>query len=163
MTERLPATTDLSVERILKPLIDVFPGGATAERLGIYADLLRPLDYELEDIRKGVGRLIHVWDRTTFPPFAKLRGCVDEERALRLRAERARSDAAESGPADRALSKAEADRAVAANQQLRKDLGLVTSPHGDALLPGSHRMSAEDQAALDREIAKRKTKAEVPF
>ena len=88
MTEQIPATTDHELERILSPLIDVFPQGASAERVRIYADLLRPEGFAPFDLREGVSRLIHVWERTTFPPFAKLMEKCNDARRLRCEVER---------------------------------------------------------------------------
>ena len=88
MNEQIPAATDLSIERILAPLVDVFPGGSSSDRVKIYADLIRPEGFTLPDLRNGIGRLIHVWDNTKFPPFAKLMACCNEARELRLKVER---------------------------------------------------------------------------
>ncbi len=103
MVDQLPATTDLTIERILSPLIDVFPGGATAERVRIYADLLRPENFTPGDVRDGVSRLIHVWERTTFPPFAKLLSCCNDARELRLTVERLKAKKLEDGQRFRKL------------------------------------------------------------
>lgn len=75
-------------EAILTPLIDVFPQGASAERVRIYAGLLKPEGLAPADVREGVSRLIHVWDRTTFPPFARLLTHCNDARGLRIRVER---------------------------------------------------------------------------
>jgi len=95
MNEQIPATTDLSLERILAPLVDVFPRGASAEVVAIYAGHLRPEKFDPADVREGVGRLIHIWDRTTFPPFAKLLTCCNEARQLRVVVERRVAEADE--------------------------------------------------------------------
>jgi hypothetical protein len=84
----IPTTTDTTIERLLVPLIDVFPQGATAERLKKYAELLQPEKFTNADLEEGVKRTIHGWDRTTFPPFAKVLANCNGARQTRLEAER---------------------------------------------------------------------------
>ena len=119
MSSQLPATTDLTLERILAPLIDVFPGGATAERVRIYADLLRPEGFDLADVREGVSRLIHVWDRTTFPSFARLLSCCNNARELRITVERLNAKKREDGQQFRKLPQELLDAQLAEIRKLR--------------------------------------------
>jgi len=89
MAEQLAARNDPdSPERILVPLVDAFPTGATAKRVQIYADEIRTEGFTPDDLREGVSRVIHVWNDTKFPPFARLKACCKDARSLRLTVER---------------------------------------------------------------------------
>jgi len=118
MAEQIPAATD-DLERILAPLIDVFPQGATADRVRIYANLLRPEKFQPADVREGVNRLIHVWERTTFPPFAKLLACCNDARELRLRVERREAEEREAVAVKHHIPPEVWEKAIEENRALR--------------------------------------------
>lgn len=129
MAEQIPARTDSTIERILAPLIDVFPGGATAERVRIYADLLWPMDFTEDDLREGVQRTIHVWNRTTFPPFAELRSKCADARALRLGAERSESHRREEARTVRKLPPEVIEAELAEIRKFRLKVMPVPAPN----------------------------------
>ena len=110
--------------RLLARLADHFPQQAGPERLMQYIKDLRPFHFAMRDVRKGIDRVIATREQASFPPFAVLLRCCEEERSLRLTVQRREVDESAQPLQRRDCSAAGVAQQVADFEMFRKEVGL---------------------------------------